>query len=90
MWRRALPNSLQNYCWFMAKHEHMSTPAALTHAALVGHLLRGTLIEGKSFGEAHTDARRIVGEASQAFSRGQVRGSKISERPMLDEAYYPR
>lgn len=72
----------------MAKHEHMSTERALTHAALVGHLLRGTAIEGKPFEEAVADARRAVGPASVHFERHEARNPYV-EGPRLDEAYYP-
>ena len=86
MWRRALPQPPGNYGWYMAKHEHMAPDRALTHAALVGHLLRGAVLEGKPFEEAVSDAHRAVGPAGQSFQRHHpyVGG------PTLDEAFYPR
>jgi len=69
----------------MAKHEHMSSTGALTHAAMIGHLLRGTVLEGKSFEEAHDAARRSVGPAVDTHMRQDV-----TSGPMLDEAHYPR
>jgi hypothetical protein len=71
----------------MAKHEHMSTDRALTHAALVGHTLRGAVLEGKSFAEALAAAQGAVGEDSRFFNRQQV---SDPGGPMMDEAYYPR
>jgi hypothetical protein len=65
----------------MAKHEHMSPEGAVTHAALLGHLLRGTLLEGKSFVDAHESARRAVGPAADSHVR--------HSGPMIDEAHYP-
>jgi hypothetical protein len=75
----------------MAKHEHMSADRALTHASLIGHLLRGTVLEGKSFGEAHAAAVRTVGDAARSHVRRQYQDpSTIPSGPMIDEAFYPR
>ncbi len=87
-WRRTLPQLRGKYGWRMAKHEHMSPDRALTHAALVGHLLRGTAIEGKSFEEAVANARRAVGPDSIHFERHRASNPYI-EGPQLDEAHYP-
>jgi hypothetical protein len=74
----------------MAKHEHMSAASALTHAALIGHVIRGTVLEGKSFGDAHADARSAVGDASDAFQRQPYQDpSSQATGPMIDEAFYP-
>jgi len=72
----------------MAKHEHMSTPRALAHAALIGHLARATVLEGKTFDEAVKEARRAVGPDSEHFVRHRVT-DPYAGRPMMDEAFYP-
>lgn len=70
----------------MAKHEHMPPEKAMTHAALIGHLLRGTVLEGKSFGQAHAEARRAVGEDARHFERRPIRDTTYDR---MDEAHYP-
>jgi hypothetical protein len=65
----------------MAKHEHMTPVDAVTHAALIGHLIRGTVVEGKSFVEAHADARKAVGAGAESHVR--------HAGPAIDEALYP-
>ena len=72
----------------MSKREHMSTDRSLTHAALVGHLLRGAVIEGKPFEEAVADARRAVGPDSVHFERHRASNPYVGG-PSIDEAHYP-
>ena len=88
MWRRALPQTPGNYGWYMAKHEHMSASHSLTHAALVGHILRGTVLEHKPFEEAVSAARNSVGDEAQRFERRR-KIDPYSGGPSLDEAFYP-
>jgi|KBSMisStandDraft_5_1062788.scaffolds.fasta_scaffold49637_8 hypothetical protein len=74
----------------MAKHEHMSAATSLTHAALIGHVVRGTVLEGKSLGEAHADARSAVGDESEIFQRQLYQDPNVPRPgPALDEAFYP-
>ena len=56
----------------MAKFEHQTPDKTLTHAAVVGHLLRGTVVEGKDYRDALGDAYDAVGEASDVLRRRQL------------------
>lgn len=50
----------------MAKYEHLSPDKAMTHAAVIGHLLRGTVLEGKDYPQALDDAYDAVGDNAAA------------------------
>lgn len=88
MRRRALPQTPGNYGGSMAKHEHMTSSQALTHAAIIGHVLRGTVLEGKPFEDAVAAAHSAVGEDSRHFQRRRKVDPHVGG-PAIDEAFYP-
>lgn len=61
----------------VSKFEHRSPDEVMAHAAVVGHLLRGTVLEGKEYPEALEDAYAAVGDDSQHFQRRRVRNLNI-------------